>query len=70
MSKVNYLRDLLLPVWIVLEKMALLMMIVGEKMLSGGMPGLDTMMAWFPDTMNRGNRMENTQPAITCRINR
>ena len=62
----NYLeRDLVLLLWIVLEKMALLMMIVGEKMLRGGMPGLDTIMAWFPDTMNRGNRMEKTQPAIT-----
>ena len=41
--------------------MALLIMIDGEKVLSGGMPGLDTMRAWFPDTMNRGNRMgENT----------
>ena len=49
----------------VLEKMALLIMIVGEKILSGGTPGLDTMMAWFPDTMNRGKRIENTQPAIT-----
>ena len=57
--------DLPWPVWIVLEKMALLRMIVGEKMLSGGMPGLETIMAWFPDTMKRGNRMENTQPAIT-----
>ena len=56
---------LLLLVWMVLEKMALLIMIVGEKILSGGMPGLDMMMAWFPDTMNRGNRIEKTQPAIT-----
>ena len=56
---------LLLLVWMVLEKMALLRMMVGEKMLSAGMPGLDTIMAWLPDTMNKGNRMENTQPAIT-----
>ena len=28
------------------------------------MPGLDKMRAWFPDTMNQGNMMENTEPAI------
>ena len=32
--------------------------LVGDKMLSGRVPGLDTIVAWFPDTMNRGNRMK------------
>ena len=43
-----YLVCALLLVWIVLEKMALLMVMVGLKMFSGGTPGLDTIMAWFP----------------------
>ena len=40
-----YLVCALLLVWIVLEKMALLMVMVGLKMFSGGTPGLDTIMA-------------------------
>ena len=49
----------------VLEKMELLMDMVGLKMLMGGTPGLFSIMAWLPDTMNKGNTTENTQPAIT-----
>ena len=40
----NYLVGALL-VWIVLEKMALLMVIVGLKILRGGTPGLETIIA-------------------------
>ena len=45
--------------------MELLMEMVGLKMLMGGTPGLFSIMAWLPDTMNKGNTTENTQPAIT-----
>ena len=47
------------------ENIALLIVIVGLKMLIGGTPGLDTITAWLPDTMNSGNRTENKHPAIT-----
>jgi len=50
---------------IVLEKAALLMTMVGEKILSGGIPGEVSITAWFAETMKRGKRMEKTQPAIT-----
>ena len=40
----NYLVGALL-VWIVLEKIALLMVIVGLKMFRGGTPGLETIIA-------------------------
>ena len=40
----NYLVGALL-VWIVLEKMALLIVIVGLKMFKGGTPGLETIIA-------------------------
>ena len=46
--------------------MALLRVMVGLKILRGGTPSLETIIAWFPDTMNRGNRTENTHPAIIC----
>ena len=52
----------------VLEKMELLMDMVGLKMLMGGTPGLFSIMAWLPDTMKRGNTTEKTQPAITWGI--
>ena len=38
--------------WMVLEKIALLMVMVGLKMLMAGTPGLDTIMDWFPATVN------------------
>ena len=52
--------------WMVREKIALLMAMVGLKTVSAGTPGEETMLAWLPDTMNKGKRMEKTQPAITC----
>ena len=42
--------------WIVLEKIALLMVMVGLKMLMAGTPGLDTIMDWFPATVNSSTR--------------
>ena len=38
--------------WMVLEKIALLMVMVGLKMFMAGTPGLDTIMDWFPATVN------------------
>ena len=49
----------------VLEKMELLMEMVGLKMLIGGTPGLFSIMAWLPETMKRGKTTEKTQPAMT-----
>ena len=39
--------------WIVLEKIALLMVMVGLKMFMAGTPGLDTIMDWFPATVKQ-----------------
>ena len=52
----------------VLENIELLMEMVGLKMLMGGTPGLFSIMAWFPDTINSGKTTEKTQPAITWEI--
>jgi len=52
------------------ENTALLMMMVGEKMLRGGMPGDGSITAWFPDTMNSGKMTEKTQPAMTWLLGR
>lgn len=49
----------------VLENIELLMEMVGLKMLMGGTPGLFSIMAWFPDTINSGKTTEKTHPAIT-----
>ena len=54
--------------WMVREKIALLMAMVGLKTVSAGTPGEETMLAWLPDTMKRGKTTENTQPAITWEI--
>jgi len=51
--------------WMVREKMALLMAMVGLKTVRAGTPGDETMLAWLPDTMNKGKRIEKTHPAIT-----
>ena len=39
--------------WMVLEKIALLMVMVGLKMFMAGTPGLDTIMDWFPATVTQ-----------------
>ena len=39
--------------WIVLEKIALLMVMVGLKIFMAGTPGLDTIMDWFPATVTQ-----------------